>query len=173
MKAFRHVSPFFRPSVSKSPSNLLLRQSLETTYVLLMDFCWPIRIVSNRFNVQTVTCLHQYSNNHRWLPTKYINARFRLSLDVNLTLKDRKNVHGNVEFRSWSSMIPRCLISHKTSEILSYFIIWIWISGFFFSEEFSGRRSLMIPIQLFANFHKLQTIVCIWMLGFLMDVRIV
>ena len=40
------------------------------------------------------------------------------------------------EFRPWSNMIPMYVISHITSETLSSFKIWTWISGFAFSRLF-------------------------------------
>ena len=39
-----------------------------STCVLLVDFCSSIRIFSHRSRVQRVTCFHQCSINHRWLP---------------------------------------------------------------------------------------------------------
>ena len=41
---------------------------------------------------------------------KYINARFRLSLDIHVIQRYRKIVLRNVEFQSWSNMIPMYVI---------------------------------------------------------------
>ena len=65
---------------------------------------------------------------------KYINARFRLSLDINVIQRFEKIVFSNVEFRSWSNVIPNYVNSQNTSEILSTFDIWIWIS---FLQDFA------------------------------------
>ena len=41
---------------------------LEATCVLLVGSCWATRIVLHRSRVQTVTCLHPYTNHQRGLP---------------------------------------------------------------------------------------------------------
>ena len=64
---------------------------------------------------------------------KFINARFRLSLDINVMQEHQKIVLWNVESCSRSNMILILVISQNAPEILSSFAIWIWISGFFFS----------------------------------------
>ena len=102
-------------------------------YVLLVDFCEAIRILSHWSKVQTVICLHQYN-----IPIiidgclmKSVNGSFRLSLDINVLQSYQKIVLWNVEFRSSSNMIPIYVVSDNVPEILSSFDIWIWISGFF------------------------------------------
>ena len=51
--------------------------SLPWTHVgLLVDFCWATRIVLHRSRVQTVTGLHLYSNDHRWLPHEVHQCSF-------------------------------------------------------------------------------------------------
>ena len=49
---------------------------LDPTHVLLVSFCGATRIVSHRSRVQTVTCFHLYSNNHRWLPHEVHQCSF-------------------------------------------------------------------------------------------------
>ena len=63
---------------------------------------------------------------------KYNNARFRLSLHMNVTNRCRNIVLWNTEVRSRSNMIILYVISKNPPETLSSFDIWIGILGFFF-----------------------------------------
>ena len=63
---------------------------------------------------------------------KYNNARFRLSLHINVTNRCRNIVLWNTEVRSRSNMITLYVISKNPPETLSSFDIWIGILGFFF-----------------------------------------
>ena len=49
---------------------------LEPTYILLDDICWAARNVSHRSMVQTMTCLHPCSYNHRWSPPEVHQCLF-------------------------------------------------------------------------------------------------
>ena len=57
-----------------------------------------------------------------------------LSLDINVIQRYRKIVLRNKEFRSWSNMSPKKVISQNTPDILSSFNVWTRTSGvsFFF-----------------------------------------
>ena len=63
---------------------------------------------------------------------KYSNARFRLTLHINVTHRGRNIVLWNTEVRSRSNMITIYVISKNPPETLSSFDIWIGILGFFF-----------------------------------------
>ena len=112
---FRFIfSPLFRHSVS-------LSVSIEPTF-------GAVRILSHRSRVQKVTYLHQYTNNHRWLPHEVRQCQFSF---VSKHQRNSKVLENRpVEFRFWSNMILIHENSQSAPEILSSFDIWIWISGF-------------------------------------------
>ena len=80
---------------------------------------------------------------------KYNNARFRLSLHINVSHRGRNIVLWNTEVRSRSNMITKNVISKNPPETLSSFDIWIGILGFFFNF---WRILLRVPCGVASRF---------------------
>ena len=88
--------------------------------------------MSHRSKVQTATYLYLHSNNHRWLAhgVQQYSFLFVSRHSCNSEVSANRPSEQRVSF-FWCNMI---VIYHNTSEILSNFNMWIWISGFFFQR---------------------------------------
>ena len=106
--------------------------------------------------VQTVTCLHSCSNNHRWSPLEELRGLFlfvsehRYNSEVS---ENRPTEHkvSSLEQHDFDKFLKTSVISHNTHEIWSSFKIWTWISAFFvfwrFVVEFVAWSRLRLCTQ--------------------------
>ena len=129
--------PFCWSKMSKPSCDLFLRQY---AFNLQKPFWWIL--LSNAKSCHTDAKFGQWliaihvaiTIDGRLL--KYVNACFCLSRNIHFIQKSRKIVLRNKEFRPWSNIQQKHVISQNTPEILWSFKIWTRMSGFSFFYTF-------------------------------------
>ena len=107
----------------------------------------------HRFKVQTMTCLHQHSNNQPWSSHEVQKCSFSvLALGINVIQRYRKIVLWNIKFCSRHNMIPIHVIFPSCSRNLVELRHLDLDIGFFFLRPSCG---IVLKSSVSTTFQKI------------------